>query len=123
MRENAVRVDVVQTEGLMVVKPAGERLDLEAAGAFRLAMLRLIRAGHHRLVVDLAEVELIDSAGLRTLVSSLRTLRMSERAGEIRLANVRPPVMTLLEIIRLDQVFATYPSVAEAVHSFCEDAP
>jgi anti-sigma B factor antagonist len=119
-KETFVRVDVAQAEGLMVVRPAGARLDLQAAGPFRLTLLRLIRDGHRRLVVDLADVEFIDSAGLGALISVLKTLKKSVGEGEIHLANVQPGVADLLEILRLDRVLPSFPSVAQAVHSFAE---
>jgi anti-sigma B factor antagonist len=101
-----------------VVKPAGDRLDLEVAAEFRASLLQLIDSGQHRVIVDLRDVNFIDSSGLGALVSALKTLKLLKRDGDIRLANVQPPVVSLLEIIRLHRVFASYPSVEQAVQSF-----
>ena len=38
--------------------------------------------------------------------------------GDVRLAQVQEPVVALLEIIRLNRVFSTYPSVEYAVQSY-----
>ena len=38
--------------------------------------------------------------------------------GDVRLARVQPPVISLLEIIRLNRVFTTYSDIGEAVDSF-----
>lgn len=118
MTQNVMNIDVAQLNGAAVVRPAGPRLDLQVAGEFRTALLHLIDAGHHRLVVDLANVEFVDSSGLGALVSALKTLRLLKGGGDIRLANVRPSVVALLEIIRLQRVFFSYPSVDQAVQSF-----
>jgi anti-sigma B factor antagonist len=101
-----------------VVRPAGGRVDLEVAGDFKSALLQAIEAGHQHVVVDLSNVEFVDSSGLGALVSALKTLKMRNSNADIRLANVQPPIVALLEIIRLHRVFSSYPTVDQAVQSF-----
>ncbi len=113
-----MQIDVVERDGAAVVRPTGARVDLQVAGEFRTALLQLIEAGHHRLVIDMSDVHFVDSSGLGALVSALKTLKLLKREGDIRLANVQPPVVALLEIIRLHRVFSRYPSVEQAVQSF-----
>lgn len=113
-----MQIDVAEVNGAAVVRPAGTRVDLQVAGEFRTALLQLIEAGHHRLVVDMGDVHFVDSSGLGALVSALKTVKLLEGGGDIRLANVQPPVVALLEIIRLHRVFSRYPSVEQAVQSF-----
>jgi anti-sigma B factor antagonist len=113
-----MHIEVVSAEGITVVRPAAERLDIEVAADFRAMLLSLIEQGQRRLVVDLAEVSFIDSSGLGALVSALKTLKRSDNGGDVRLTRVQPPVVSLLEIIRLNRVFTTYPTVEQAVQSF-----
>lgn len=113
-----MRIEVANQGGATVVRPVGERLDIEVASDFRAMLLSLIDQGHRRLVVDLAEVSFIDSSGLGALVSALKTLKRSDVGGDVRLARVQAQVVSLLEIIRLNRVFTTYPSVELAVQSF-----
>jgi anti-sigma B factor antagonist len=114
----AMRIDVSTASGVTVVRPAGERVDIEVAADFRAMLLSLIEQGHRRLVVDLAEVAFIDSSGLGALVSALKTLKRSGNGGDVRLARVQAPVVSLLEIIRLNRVFTTYATVEQAVESY-----
>src|SRR5688500_10663844 len=116
-----MQIDIVSKSEATVVRPGGNRLDLEVAAEFRTALLQLIDGGEHHVIVDLAGVDFIDSSGLGALVSALKTLKLLKRAGDIRLANLQPPVVALLEIIRLHRVFASYPSVDQAVQSFSQD--
>lgn len=113
-----IRIDVSTANGATVVHPSGERLDIEVAGDFRAMLLSLIEQGHRRLVVDLADVTFIDSSGLGALVSALKTLKRSDNGGDVRLARVQAPVVSLLEIIRLNRVFTTYSTVEQAVQSY-----
>jgi anti-sigma B factor antagonist len=115
---NPMRIDVSTTSGATVVRPAGERLDIEVAAEFRAMLLSLIEQGHRRLIVDLADVGFIDSSGLGALVSALKTLKRSDNGGDVRLARVQAPVVSLLEIIRLNRVFTTYQTVEQAVQSY-----
>lgn len=118
MTQNFMNIDVAELNGAAIVRPLGTRVDLQVAGEFRTALLQLIDVGHHRLVVDLVNVEFMDSSGLGALVAALKTLRLLKGGGDIRLANVRPSVVALLEIIRLHRVFFSYPTVDQAVQSF-----
>lgn len=113
-----MRIEVVNDHGATVVRPSGERLDIEVAADFRAMLLSLIEQGHRRLVVDLSDVTFIDSSGLGALVSALKTLKRSDDGGDVRLARVQAPVVSLLEIIRLNRVFTTYPTVEQAVQSY-----
>jgi anti-sigma B factor antagonist len=113
-----MQIDVTDHNGVMVVRPAGERVDLQVAAEFRSALLQLIENQHRHLVIDLGEVRFVDSSGLGALVSALKTLKLLKTDGDVRLANVQPPVVSLLEIIRLHRVFSSYPSVDQAVASF-----
>jgi len=124
---------VSRVRGSTVVRPEGDRLDLEAAARFRGQLHELIEAGHRNLVVDLSEISFIDSSGLGALVSALKLLksgrdrrraprqasaRRGSMRGDVRLAAAQPPVRTLLEVIRLDRVFQSYASVDAAVTSY-----
>lgn len=113
-----MEIDVEQDGGATIVRPTGDRLDIEVAGHFRSKLLSLIEQGNRQLVVDLHDVTFIDSSGLGALVSALKTLKRTNGSGDVRLARVQPPVVSLLEIIRLNRVFTSYPSVEQAIQSF-----
>jgi anti-sigma B factor antagonist len=113
-----MQIEVVPQTGAVVVKPAAPRVDIEVAGQFREALLQLIEQGHRSLVVDMSAVSFIDSSGLGALLSALKALKTRERRGDIRLANLRQPVVTQFEIVHFQRVFLSYPSVDQAVQSF-----
>jgi anti-sigma B factor antagonist len=113
-----MQIDVGHEHGTTIVRPTSERLDIEVAAEFRGMLLSLIDQGHRQLVVDLKDVMFIDSSGLGALVSALKTLKRTSGTGDVRLARLQPPVISLLEIIRLNRVFLSYTSVDEAVQSY-----
>jgi anti-sigma B factor antagonist len=115
-----MQIDIFTRDNATVVAPEGPRLDAEVAPEFRTALLNLINDGRGNLVVNLNAVDFIDSSGLGALVSALKRLKQSGQQGDIRLAHVKPPVQSALEIIRLHRVFAGFVSVDEAVKSYPE---
>src|SRR5438132_14276421 len=104
-----MRIDVSGGNGVTVVTPRTERIDFEVAGDLRATLLEAIATGQRNLVVDLGAVGFIDSSGLGAFVSAFKALRTRNGDGDIRLANLQPPVVELLEIIRLNRVFHAYP--------------
>jgi anti-anti-sigma factor len=82
------------------------------AEAFESQLRQLVRSGHKHLVVDLASVSAIDSAGLRALV---RGHTSAQRAGgSLRLAAAQPAVRKVLDLSHLAAVFESYESVDAA---------
>ena len=112
------QTEILEKDGVTVVVPSGPRLDAEVAGDFRAILLRLIESGNRKLILALPAVDFIDSSGLGALVSAFKHLKQLDSQGDIRLANVQPSVHAVLEIIRLNRVFAQFPTVDEAVNSF-----
>ena len=113
-----MKIDVGESNGVTIVTPRSERIDFEVAGELRAALLESIARGRRNIVVDLEAVGFIDSSGLGAFVSAFKAIKTREDDGDLRLANLQPPVVELLEIIRLNRVFTAYPSVDAAAGSF-----
>lgn len=77
---------------------------------------RLVRDGHVKLVLDLAAVSYIDSAGLGLLVAKFVSLR--SRGGDLRLVHPTPRSMHLMTITNLATVFEIHATEDAAVRSF-----
>lgn len=95
----------------LVIQAAGKSIDAGNAGEFRAAMKPLI-AEHERIVIDLGNVEFIDSAGIGTLISCLRAC--SERQGQLRLCRLNRPVQALFELMRMHRIFEVHEDCAAA---------
>lgn len=62
-----------------------------------------VDAGHRALVIDLSEVEFIDSTGLSVLLSVLR--RVTQANGRLALVCANPTVLRLFHVTSLDRTF------------------
>ncbi len=76
----------------------------------------LIQQGQKHMVLNLAEVPYIDSAGLGEIVRTYTTV--SRQGGSLKLLNLTKRIQDLLAITKLLTVFETFDTEAEAVKSF-----
>jgi anti-sigma B factor antagonist len=76
----------------------------------------LVNQGHKKIVLNLAEVPYIDSAGLGEIVRTYTTV--SRQGGSLKLLNLTKRITDLLSITKLLTVFETFDSENDAVRSF-----
>ncbi len=76
----------------------------------------LLNQGLKKIVLNLAEVPYIDSAGLGEIVRTYTTV--SRQGGSLKLLSLTKRITDLLAITKLLTVFETYESENEAVQSF-----
>jgi len=100
-------------QGVTVVNIKGQRMDAAAAPAFKGHMVDLIQQGGTFFVLNLEEVDFMDSSGLASLMSSMKTLGGH---GEMAVCCLGDKVRKLFAITRLDRgVFRIFGTEAEAV--------
>jgi len=97
--------------GYTRARPQVARLDPAAAPALRSATADLANQGRFRVVLDLSEVEFVDSSGLGALIHMHKTL---EPQGRLVLCGVGPKVAQLFKVTRLERVFAIAAGADEA---------
>lgn len=112
---------VSQLSGTVTVVDVAGRFDSHTAPEVaRVLDQALSGAAPPRIVVNLQEVQFMDSSGLATLVQGLKRCRQA--GGDLRLCNLQQPVRIIFELTRLDKAFDIYPSEAEAL-SWASDRP
>lgn len=84
-------------------------LDLKTADPLREALDKLCERYRDRnIVLDLAEVDFIDSSGLGVILGRYR--RLVNQGRTITLAGVKPSVRTVLELAGIDSIIAIIDS-------------
>lgn len=91
----------------LVIAPTGRVDSVSSAELERLVVSR-IDGGERRLVIDLAGVEYVSSAGLRVLLMAAKRLR--EPPAALVLCGMGPSVRTVLELAGFLPIFAVEPS-------------
>jgi anti-sigma B factor antagonist len=88
-------------------------LDIATSPTVRAALTDASERGNHRLVVDLTNVEFLDSTGLGALIGAQR--RAKEVDGDVRLVVKEGQILRLLRITGLLKVFNVYPTLTAAL--------
>lgn len=69
-----------------------------------------------RLVIDMADIDFVDSSGLGSLVACLRSV--NKATGDLRIAGLQDRVRAVFELVRLNQIFEIFDSADAAANSF-----
>lgn len=102
------QVHVVQLRGALRM---GDAVD-----GLRQAMEELVNSGEHDLVINLAEVPMIDSSGIGLLVRFLATAKA--RGGNIKLLNPSKFAIQTLKLVGVLNLFEIFDDEEKAVESF-----
>jgi anti-sigma B factor antagonist len=86
------------------------------ATALNSTIHELVGKGNARVVLDLRDVQFMNSSGLGILIGGASTLKTA--GGGLALAGASEKILALIMITRLGKVLATYPTVDAAVASF-----
>ncbi len=95
--------------------------DAASVTEFEKVLAYLVARGHFRLVVELANVEFVASAGWGALTAEFRRVR--DNGGDIRLAGMNPEVLDVFFLLELDSFMNAYDTLDEALGSFEVDQP
>jgi len=105
-----------ETSGVTVVDLSG-RITLGEGSAMLREMVRdLLNKGQKRIILNLGDVNYIDSSGIGELVSGYTTVK--NQGGELKLLNLTKKVHDLLQITKLYTVFDVHNEESAAVTSF-----
>ena len=102
----------VRSEGDRTIVALSGDVDLDTSPKVRAVLLESVRA-KRGVLVDMSDVTYIDSSGVASLVEAYQSARRD--STPFALVAVSDAAMRVLELARLDQVFAIHASVSEAM--------
>jgi len=115
MSESSLQISVQPLKRVDLITIAG-RVDSSSAPILDNTLKESVSNGRHRLVLELSQVDYMSSAGLRSLISTLRECK--KRNGDLRLAAPSERVAEVLTLAGLDSLFQVYDDQTAAVGSF-----
>lgn len=80
------------------------------------ALEDILREGHTKVILDLARVSFLDSAGLGELVRCKK--RVAEQGGDVKLLRPTGRVKEMLDLVHLSRIFEIHQDEDRAVRSF-----
>lgn len=102
-------------DDVMIVGVPGPNLDISSSDAFKIAMAPIL-ASDRKVVLDLGDVEFMDSSALGSFLTCLRQLNAA--GGDMKLCRMRKTIRNLFELVRMHRVFEILDTADEAAASF-----
>ncbi len=107
----------VRSEGdVSVVDLSGKITIGEGDVVLRETVETLLKEGRNKLLLNLARISYMDSAGIGELVACYK--RSREKGGQLKLLNPSGKVYDLLQLTKLEEIFETFRDEGEAIQSF-----
>jgi anti-sigma B factor antagonist len=95
------------TQNCLVIRAGDPRIDAAVAIRFKDRMRELTEGAGGRVVLDLGQVEFIDSSGLGAIVGAMKQL---PEGVTLELAALMPNVDRVFRLTRMDTVFTIHPT-------------
>jgi anti-sigma B factor antagonist len=111
-----MNVKIRHVEGVTVLDLGGKITLGEGSVALRDAVREAVAAGSKKILMNLADVNYIDSAGLGELVAAYTSVKNA--GGELKLLSLSKKVKDLLVITKLLTVFDVKDNEKDALASF-----
>ena len=105
-----INIDTIQ--GVEVIKPIGD-VDMATSPDIREHFLRMLKKSPAVIVIDMSEVNYIDSSGVATFVECLQGL--IKHNGVLRISNLKENVLDVFKLARLDTIFELYKTLEDAL--------
>jgi anti-sigma B factor antagonist len=110
-------IATTREDGPVIIVDLSGRIALgEGSALLRKTIRDLAEAGNTKILLNLGDINYIDSSGIGELVSGFTAVR--SRQGELKLLNLTRKVKDLLQITKLFTVFDVYEDETIAVASF-----
>jgi anti-sigma B factor antagonist len=109
----AFDLEITEQAGIVVFHLKGRLMDQQQADRLMSALDKEIDAGHGSVVLDMGELQYMNSTGLNILINVLTRTRNA--GGDTLIARVSSSVRQLFVVTKLDSVFIITGTVEEAV--------
>jgi len=109
-----MRMETTVVGNVLVIKPLDKTIDAASGKDFKEAVMDWVGKGHRLLVLDLANVDFVDSSGLGSVVSCLKALGSG---GSMVVCGVQETVGSLFKLTRMNKVFKIFETQGEAVRA------
>jgi anti-sigma B factor antagonist len=104
-----------QNRGVSILRVSGY-VDTTTSPELERRLQALLREKRYHIVVDLARVEYISSAGWGIFISEIREIR--ERGGDLKLAGMIPDVREVFDLLEFENILQSYSDADLAAASF-----
>jgi anti-anti-sigma factor len=102
--EEKQMIVVTREDGKAIVRPAGDSIVAASIPELRSQMRAIVADGVRDLVIDLTNVNMVDSSGIGLLISAYNSLR--KLGGQLAVINASAEILELFRTMRMHQHFS-----------------
>lgn len=114
----AFSYELVKNDGLVVLSMAGKLVDKVEAIEIRVEIDEELEEGASRFIIDLSDLEYMNSTGLNILINLMNKAR--NEGGEAIVVGAKPRISALFAVTKLNSVFMMKANREEATAYFKE---
>jgi anti-sigma B factor antagonist len=111
-----LQIDQKQSDGVTVLTLSGRLVLGEESSSLGRKIKQLASEQTGQILVNIEDVNYIDSCGVGELISGFTTVRKS--GGTLKVCSPRDMVLKVLNLVKLPKVVEVYPTEQEALESF-----
>lgn len=111
-----LRITVRENQGVTILDLNGRLVLGEECSTLRQRVRQMLEAGKKKILLNMAGVNFIDSAGVGTLVATYTSTQAHD--AQLKLAGLTQKPQQVLQVTRLLTVFDTFDDEASALASF-----
>jgi anti-sigma B factor antagonist len=112
----SLKVNVRQVGQVAVIDLSGKITLGEGSGTLRDTVAEVAGKGNKNILLNMADVSYIDSAGLGEMVGSYTSV--TNKGGQLKMVNLQTKLKDLMQITKLHTVFHVFEAEDEAIASF-----
>ncbi|MBL8021213.1 MAG: STAS domain-containing protein [Leptospirales bacterium] len=102
-------IEALEKDGVAILRLSGE-INMDNAASLQRSLQRCMQS---RIVIDMAGVTLLDSAGIGALIAATRT-----NGATVKFCGIRTAIFRLLELTKVDNLFRAYTTEDDAIAAF-----
>jgi len=110
-----MNLETKEVEGFIFLKPLKQNIDVTVSTEFKAKIVDLINQDNNFFLLNLSQVDFVDSSGLGAMISILKMLTLNN--GDIVLCELQDPVLNLFTLTRMNNVFKICSSEKEGLES------
>ena len=112
MSNPELQIDIESNGNTTFVAPLGD-VDLSKSSMLRSSLHDVVHSASEKIIIDLNAVPYMDSSGVATLIEALQLAKKIEK--DLVLCNISQGVQSIIELSRLDMIFAIFESRESAL--------
>jgi anti-sigma B factor antagonist len=109
-----IHTDTYEANNVAVKISASDVLDSDGANSFIYILMSLINGGVSRVIVDMNDLEFIDSLGIGTLINAAKQIR--KKNGDLVLVRVPEKIDKILRPVNIQRFIKIYATDQDAIH-------